>query len=155
MKIRVTIENQVYEVEVGNLSARPVLATVDGETFEVWPEQEERVIEAAPREAAPVAAAPAPKAEPIPAPAAPKPAQPPASSNGGKGKAVNAPIPGVIISIAVKPGDQVKTGQELCMLEAMKMKNAIRSSQDGTIADILVAVGDQVRHGQPLIEFAA
>lgn len=154
MKIRVTIENQVYEVEVGNLSARPVLATVDGETFEVWPEHNEQPVEAAPREPAQVVVAPAPHVE-LRAVAAPKPTPPVASSNGGKGSTVTAPIPGVIISIAVKPGEQVTTGQELCMLEAMKMRNAIRSPQDGTIANVVVAVGDQVRHGQNLIEFAA
>ena len=69
------------------------------------------------------------------------------------GKSVLAPIPGVIIAISVKPGDSVTRGQELCVLEAMKMKNAIRASRDGKIAAILVNVGDHVKNSQVLIEF--
>jgi len=56
--------------------------------------------------------------------------------------------------VAVKPGDAIKAGQELLTLEAMKMKNAIRSNRDGVIASVLVAVGDHVKHGQPLVEFS-
>jgi biotin carboxyl carrier protein len=66
---------------------------------------------------------------------------------------VTAPIPGVIISIAVKEGDIVKFGDEICVLEAMKMKNAIRANRAGKVAAICVTIGDQVRHGQTLIEY--
>jgi len=138
MKIKVTIADQTFEVEVGDLQARPILATIDGETFEVSPET------------AAAAAAPAASARPAPV-AAPAASRAPAA--GGGGKQVVAPIPGVIISITVKPGDEVKVGQELLILEAMKMKNAIRANRAGTVAAILVAAGDQVRHSQPLIEF--
>jgi len=140
MKIKVTIADQTFEVEVGDLQARPILATIDGETFEVSPETA----------AAAPAAAPAASARPAPV-AAPAASRAPAA--GGGGKQVVAPIPGVIISITVKPGDAVKVGQELLILEAMKMKNAIRANRAGTVATILVAAGDQVRHSQPLIEF--
>jgi len=140
MKIKVTIADQTFEVEVGDLQARPILATIDGETFEVSPETA----------AAAPAAAPAASARPAPV-AAPAASRAPAA--GGGGKQVVAPIPGVIISITVKPGDAVKQGQELLILEAMKMKNAIRANRAGTVAAILVAAGDQVRHSQPLIEF--
>ncbi len=138
MKIKVTIADQTFEVEVGDLQARPILATIDGETFEVLPET------------AAAAAAPAASARPAPV-AAPAASRAPAA--GGGGKQVVAPIPGVIISITVKPGDEVKVGQELLILEAMKMKNAIRANRAGKVATILVAAGDQVRHSQPLIEF--
>ncbi len=67
---------------------------------------------------------------------------------------VRAPIPGVIISIAVQPGDTVEVGQELCVLEAMKMKNAIRAPRAGTIGKVLAAVGEHVQHHDLLIEFA-
>jgi len=141
MKIKVTIADQTFEVEVGDLQARPIMATIDGETFAVTPESA----------AASPMAAPAASARPAPA-AAPAAPRAPAAGGGG-GKQVVAPIPGVIISITVKPGDVVKQGQELLILEAMKMKNAIRANRAGTIATILVAAGDQVRHSQPLIEF--
>jgi biotin carboxyl carrier protein len=68
---------------------------------------------------------------------------------------VTAPLPGVIISIDVKAGDVVKRGQSLLTLEAMKMKNAIRSTREGTIAEVHVANGDQVQHGQLLVSFKA
>ncbi len=150
MKMRVKIDQEVYEVEIANLNARPILATVDGQTFEVWPD--ESAVAAPAAAPAPVAAAPVAPAPAVPAPAAPAPAAKPVS--GGK-NTVNAPIPGVIISISVKPGDAVKVNDELCILEAMKMKNTIRADREGTIANILVAPGDNVKHNQALMEFAA
>jgi biotin carboxyl carrier protein len=67
---------------------------------------------------------------------------------------VAAPIPGVILSVGVKTGDEVKTGQELCILEAMKMKNTIRAARDGKIASVHVSAGDQVSHGQALMDYS-
>ena len=87
----------------------------------------------------------------VPEPVAASAAVAPQIQNGGKD--VNAPLPGVIIAIQVKAGDAVSTGQELCTLEAMKMKNAIRANREGTIAAIEVTVGDQVNHGQILMSF--
>jgi len=144
MKLRVKIEEQTFEVEIADPQARPVVAVIDGEKFEVWPE----TVEAAP------AAAPAPVQATAPAaPAAPaRPAAAAAPAAGGL--SVAAPIPGVIVAVAVKPGDKVKNGQELLTLEAMKMKNAIRAQREGTIGTIHVAVGDQVRHGQALLDYA-
>jgi biotin carboxyl carrier protein len=66
---------------------------------------------------------------------------------------VTAPIPGVIVSINVKAGDVVTAGKELCVLEAMKMKNSIRAARAGTIAAIRVAVSEQVKNGQVLMEY--
>lgn len=138
MKLRVKIDDQMFDVEVNDLSSRPILASVDGETFEIWPE------DAAAPEIAPLQAAPA-QARPIAAAA---------EAAVDKTKSVTAPIPGVIISIAVKEGDVVKQGQELCVLEAMKMKNAIRAGRAGKIAAIRVAAGDHVKHGQALMDYA-
>ncbi len=59
-------------------------------------------------------------------------------------------MPGSILAILVEVGDSVSAGQELCSLEAMKMKNAIRTSRDGVIATIKVAVGQSVAHGDLL-----
>ena len=141
MKYSVKIDNENYEVEVEDIQARPILAKVDGETFEVWPEE----VQVA------VASAPAPSA---PAPSAPAaPVQQAAPVQGGA-KAVAAPIPGVILSLSVREGDTVTNGQELLILEAMKMNNAIRASRDGTIARIFVNPGDHVKHGQALMEFS-
>ncbi len=67
--------------------------------------------------------------------------------------AVRAPIPGVIVSVAVQPGQAVTVGQELCVLEAMKMKNVIRAPRAGVIAAVRVAVGQTVKHKDVLVEY--
>lgn len=64
-----------------------------------------------------------------------------------------APIPGVIDSIGVQPGDAVATGQGLVVLEAMKMKNVIRASRAGEVGKIHVTIGQHVRHNDALIEY--
>lgn len=69
------------------------------------------------------------------------------------GKVVTAPLPGVIKYIAVHPGQQVAIGDELLVIEAMKMDNVIRASRDGVIATIHVPEGRQVAHGEHLLEY--
>lgn len=140
MIINVSIAGKTYIVKIDDLGARPVKAEVDGETFEVWPEE-------AP--AAPALSAPA---APATLAAAAKSAQAPAAVGG---RDVNSPLPGVIIEINAKAGAEVKSGEPLLVLEAMKMKNTIRAGRDGVIAEVLVSVGDQVRHNQPLFRFEA
>ncbi len=61
-------------------------------------------------------------------------------------------MPGKILKILVKEGDQVKTGQGLLVLEAMKMENEIPAPKDGIVKKILVKEGDTVNTGDPLIE---
>jgi glutaconyl-CoA decarboxylase len=67
------------------------------------------------------------------------------------GSAVSAPMPGKITAINVSKGQQVKTGDVVIILEAMKMEQEIKSSLSGTVNDILVAAGDTVRKEQALI----
>ncbi|WP_294568942.1 biotin/lipoyl-containing protein [uncultured Subdoligranulum sp.] len=96
---------------------------------------------------APVAAAaPAAPAAPAPAPAA-APAAPAAPAGAAGAVVVNAPMPGNILDVKVKPGDSVKAGDTLLILEAMKMENEISAPQDGTIATIDVRKGDVVDSG--------
>ena len=142
MKITVKIEDQEFLVEIEDLSSRPVMATIESQTFEVWPE--EAAVET-------VTAAPVAVSRPAAAPA--RPAAAPVTVTDAS-KAVTAPLPGTIVAIAVKEGQAVQVGQELLTLEAMKMKNSIRASRAGTVKAVLVHVGDQVRHGQALIEYA-
>lgn len=152
MKLNVKIKDETFEVEIADLNARPILATVDGETFEVYPEEAAQPFVRA-------AAVPAPIPAPAPAAAAPAtvsrpaaPAAPAAPVNASK--ALSAPLPGTVVAVLVKEGSEVKFGQELLTIEAMKMKNAIRATRDGKIAAIYVKEGDSVRHGQPLLEYA-
>lgn len=87
---------------------------------------------------------------PAPAPAA-SPSTPVAPA---AGNAVVAPMPGKIISLKVKKGQTVGTGDVVLILEAMKMEQEIKSSLQGTVEDILVAEGDTVKKEQPLVTIA-
>ena len=151
MKITVKVDNQSYEVEVGDIHDRPVMAVVDGEAFEVWPEEVVISHPSTHTHAVPLQAAA--RTTPAPKPAAmPVPAVAPAAGV-DNAKVVRAPIPGVIISVAVKPGDVVKHGQELCVLEAMKMKNVIRATRAGTIGVVHTAAQQHVKHHDVLMEY--
>lgn len=144
MKMKVEIGGQTYQVEVEELHQRPVIAWVDGEKFEVWPEEDTSKGERA-------------EMVSMPSISVPEPAQTGTEVarvvQAGSATDVKSPLPGVIVEILVKPGDAVSRGQELCKLEAMKMKNAIKSNREGTIADVKVNVGDQVSHGQVLMTY--
>ncbi len=62
-----------------------------------------------------------------------------------------APLPGTVISVAVKPGDVVKAADTVVMLEAMKMENSIRAGRDGKVASVNVNPGDSVLEGTVLV----
>ncbi len=96
------------------------------------------------------AAAPAPKAAPAPA-AAPAPTAPKVAAGA---KVVEAPLPGTITKVLVKPGQALKAGETVCMMEAMKMENSITVEFAGTVKSVLVEVGAQVQSGQALVELA-
>lgn len=64
---------------------------------------------------------------------------------------IKSPLPGVILDVHVKPGDIVKVGQRLLMLEAMKMENNIDSDKEGKVIEVKVRKGDSVLEGDVLI----
>jgi biotin carboxyl carrier protein len=66
---------------------------------------------------------------------------------------LTAPMPGVIQAVQVKVGDELKHGQTVVVLEAMKMKNSIKSPRDGVIAEVLVQAGQSVGYGDVLVRF--
>ena len=70
----------------------------------------------------------------------------------GSSDPVTAPLPGNIIEILVKPGDLVKKGQILLVMEAMKMENKIQSEKDGVVESVKVIPGSNVLQGDILIE---
>lgn len=69
------------------------------------------------------------------------------------GKSVMSPMPGAIISVSVKPGDSVEDGQELLVMEAMKMQNLIKSETTGKIKTVKVKPGDSIAVDEVMIEF--
>lgn len=66
------------------------------------------------------------------------------------GKSVKSPLPGVIVSILVTPGDIVKAGQVVAVIEAMKMENEILSEYDGTVTAVNVKTGVSVLEGDTI-----
>ena len=74
------------------------------------------------------------------------------SANGLRGD-LEAPMPGVIVSINVGVGDAVKRGQVLLTMEAMKMQNALRAARDGVIAEVCVQAGQTVAFGDLLVRY--
>ena len=110
--------------------------TVNGKTYEVAVEKK--------------SSAPAAKVStPVSAPAVP--AAPAPSVAGGAGDKITAPMPGKIINVKVAVGDSVKKGQELIIMEAMKMNNPVLAVNDGVVKEIYVKTGDPVQTGAALI----
>ena len=136
MKYKVTLNGRTYEVEV---EAGQAMLLAEYEAIAPAPA------------AAPVAA---PAATPAPAAAPAAPAAPAAAAVTAQGEAINAPMPGTILKVAVNNGDKVKAGQVLVVLEAMKMENEILAPKDGTVAQVLVSRGASVDTGAPMVVIA-
>ena len=123
MKYKVTLNGKIYEVEVEQ-----------GEAMMV------SVSDAVNTPAAPVvSAAPAKKEEPA------------TPAYDGGGELISSPLPGSIIEIKVSAGQNVKRGQVLVLIEAMKMENEVFASRDGVVRQIITAKGASVETGAPLL----
>lgn len=148
MKYKITVNNKTYEVEIENINARPVIAFVDGERFEVMPENADQA--EVKKEAGETKNKVKKKSfDPNPSPTASFSPNPALSGN-----ALAAPLPGTVIEVFVKAGEKVEAGQVVVVIEAMKMKNSIRSVYSGTVSEVLVSAGQSVAHKQALIKFA-
>ncbi len=69
-------------------------------------------------------------------------------------KSLKSPMPGLLLRFSVAPGQAVKAGEEIAVVEAMKMENVLRAERDAVVEKILVAPGDTLAADQPLLEFA-
>ncbi len=141
--IRVKVTDRWFTVEVADPHASPVRAIVDGEEVEVQLEdvvvaevQPESITQPAPP--TPVAPAPGPT--------------PPVGAGPAPTKLFSSPMPGVILSVAVSVGDEVVTGDEICVLEAMKMQQMLRADWSGIVRSVHVEAGQQVLDGDPIVE---
>ena len=146
-KVNVIVNDKTYLVEVGDLTASPITVTVNGRPYQVNVETVPEEIVLAHRPDV------APEASASPTLAPEKASVPTRPADSGVNE-VRAPMPGNILDIAVKLGDQVSVRQQLCSLEAMKMKNAIRSPCNGVVATVEVIEGQTVAHGDLLFTFA-
>ncbi|MEN6479754.1 MAG: biotin/lipoyl-containing protein [Anaerolineales bacterium] len=143
-KYQLTVDGKTYEVEVGDVSTSPVEVLVNGVVKSV-------TFTTGAAAAAPTPA-PAPAAAPAPAPAAPAKAEPaPTPTAAVEGTKVVAPMPGKILSVLVKVGQNVKQGDTVCTLEAMKMEMPISSTGSGVVKAVHVAVGQTVAYNDALV----
>ncbi|HOA20677.1 MAG TPA: biotin/lipoyl-binding protein [Sedimentibacter sp.] len=131
------------------------LITVNGVTYEVMAEEvrgNQPVIQQIIQQPAPVVQpAPAPAPTPAPAPAPVVKEAPKAAPTGGK--QITSPMPGSIFKVNVKPGDSVKRGDVVIILEAMKMENEIFAADDAVVASVEVKEGATVNTGDVLVIF--
>ena len=70
------------------------------------------------------------------------------------GKAVRCPMPGLVVSISVNEGQEVKAGETLAVVEAMKMENVLRAERDGVVKAIRAKPGDSLAVDAVIMEFA-
>ena len=143
---QVTIDGNEYTVSVPNPHERPVRAIVNGKTIEVTIEN--NTTKAVAISSTSTSSTDNIEREPV---VHRQPSLAISPKTVGSTSDVNSPLPGTIVSISVAEGDQVAPGQELCVLEAMKMNNPIRSTVSGTVTKIYITVGQQVQHGVPLM----
>ena len=138
-----TINGNKYNVTIGDIEENIAHVEVNGVPYTVEMEK----APAAPKKVVrPVVAAAAPAAA-----AAPEPAKVSRPAGGGGKSGIKSPLPGVILQIKVNVGDQVKRGQVLMVLEAMKMENNSPSDRDGKVVAINVSKGDSILEGTDLI----
>ncbi len=144
------INGTEYNVAIHSVEGNIAQVSVNGKSYQVEMENTTPstqavaapapIIQPAPIAAAPVVAAPAPQPKVTPA--------------SGTGTAINSPLPGVIIEVSVKEGQNVKAGEKVAVLEAMKMENEIQADKDGIITKIHVNKGDSVLEGAPVVTIA-
>lgn len=124
-----TIDGKEYKVAIGDIVENVADVTVNGESFKVEMEPEKE---------------PEKKKVVLGQPAATEESEATPAANVNTANAVKAPLPGVITSIEVEVGQEVKAGDTVVVLEAMKMANNIEAEKDGKITAICVKIGENV-----------
>lgn len=133
-----TIEGKEYKVVIGEIVDNVADVTVNGEVFkvEMEPEKEpekKKVVLGNPKEQAASEE------------------QTTSAANVNTANAVKSPLPGVVTEIKVAVGDEVKAGDTVLILEAMKMANNIEAEKDGKVTAICVKTGESVMEDAPLV----
>ena len=136
-KLRVRIESQWYLVEVGDLGNDDVEVIIDDQKFSVNLRKD------------------------VTSELTSSVSEPPqnhlgtsSDTNSNSNKSFKTPMPGSVIDILVKVGDTIVDGQEICILESMKMQQTLKSDFEGIITEIVVSSGDQVLDGEELIKYS-
>ena len=123
MKLKITVDNKVYEVEVEAVDNEPAPPP----TY---------IIQAAVPRAAVAPAPPPSSAGPV-----------------NEDKVCRSPISGIVVKVLVQPGQNIQPGDKMLVLEAMKMETNITSPVSGVVAKVNVTQGDSVQSGLVLVEF--
>lgn len=134
------INGNSYKVAIGDIDNNVAQVEVNGIPYKVELDDTKKPVK--------IVNAPRPSAAPRTETGAKVIAKPAASATGA---VVKAPLPGTVLSVAVKVGDTVKASDTVVVLEAMKMENAIHAGRDGVVSAISVNAGDAVLEGAPLI----
>ena len=121
-----TINGTKYEVAIGDIVENIAEVTVNGESYKV-------------------------EMEPEPEPEKKKVVVKPVAQQENTNDAVKAPLPGVVTEVKVAVGDEVKKGDTVIVLEAMKMANNLEANKDGKVTAVLVKVGANVMEDTPLV----
>lgn len=140
MKYNITIKDRSYVVEIEDINARPVIAYVEGIRVEVIPDTNPLGVDGSMQEVR-------------------KEAREVhffdlrQSASNLNAQEMTAPLPGTVIEVFVKEGDVIEMGQVIVIIEAMKMKNSIRSTRAGKVTEVFVNAMQTVVHKQPLVRF--
>lgn len=134
-RIRVKVNDEWYDVRVGDLYQTPVEVVVDGETLlvEIGDPSDAEL---------PARRPPPPKTE-LPGLR---------GVTQGNDRVVRCPLPGKVVSISVAKGQELDSGDEICLLESMKMEQSVRMAQSGVVKGVKIKKNQTVEAGQPLLE---
>lgn len=134
-RMRVRVNDDWYDVAIGDLYQRPVEVVVDGESYLVE------------------VGNPADAGVPARRASSPKAAQPGLRGiTQGDERVIRCPLPGKIVSVTVTKGQELEAGDEICLLESMKMEQSVRMARGGVVKGVKVKKNQAVEAGQPLLE---
>lgn len=136
-EFKYTIDGKEYKVQIEDVAGNIADVTINGEAFKVEMEQE-----AEPEKKKVVLGQPAAEAEE---------GETASAANVNTANALKAPLPGVVTEIKVVVGDEVKVGDVVVVLEAMKMDNNLEAEKDGKVTAICVKTGESVLEDSPLV----
>ncbi|OQX83224.1 acetyl-CoA carboxylase biotin carboxyl carrier protein subunit [candidate division KSB1 bacterium 4484_87] len=141
-RYKYSINGSPYEVKIKKLTGDHAVVEVNGTEYDV------EIIEEPRQRKTPQLVRP--KAIPQKPERSPSKTQAPTRPTGTG--SIKAPLPGLVLEVLVKEGDQVEAGKILMKMEAMKMENNIQSTRSGTVLSIKVKPGDSVLEGDVLLE---
>lgn len=133
------INGRKYHVVIKQIKGKRATVEVNGTDYEVEIKAPEKISVPPPTAAEPGVS--------VPTPATPDPEPAPAAT----GNVIQAPMAGVIVAVKVEPGDKIKAGDVVVVIESMKMENEIRTTRSGEVKEVLVSPGDKVDTGATMV----